>query len=76
MISQKIIDDFHRREFGEELARVNALPRAQRWAYIRKLWERIKRKQQEGKMVKQPHGPERIWGEFAAQFETEKASDE
>jgi len=34
--------DFHRRAFGEELARVNALSRAQRWAYLARLKDRAR----------------------------------
>lgn len=63
MISQTIIDEFHRREFGEEMARVNALPRAERWAYVRQLWERAKLAEARGS-VRRRHGPERIWGEL------------
>ena len=63
MISQELIDEYHRREFGEEMARVNALPRAERWAYVRQLWARA-RIAEEKDCIKRPHGPERIWGEI------------
>ena len=63
MISQNVIDDFHRREFGEEMARVNALPKAERWAYVRQLWQRLRQRQQDGQPVSQAHGQERVWGE-------------
>jgi hypothetical protein len=62
VISQRLIDEYHRREFGEEMARVNALPKAERWAYVRQLWERA-RIAEERDSIKRPHGPERIWGE-------------
>ena len=35
----EIIQDFHQRAFGEELARVNQLPIDERRAYVRRLWE-------------------------------------
>jgi hypothetical protein len=36
--------DFHRRAFGEELARVNFLPLAERKAYLARLRERGRRR--------------------------------
>ena len=56
MIPDEVIREFHRREFGEELARVNFLPREERWAYVHQLWSRMRERN-----VKAPHGPERVW---------------
>jgi hypothetical protein len=63
VISQRHIDEFHRREFGAEMARVNALPKAQRWAYVRQLWARARAAEKQD-AVKRPHGSDRIWGEI------------
>jgi uncharacterized protein YnzC (UPF0291/DUF896 family) len=40
---QSIAFEFHRRAFGEELARVNFLPATERKAYLARIRERVSR---------------------------------
>ena len=53
---QEILREFQERAFGDELARVNELPRDERWAYIQRIWDEARQRGLSG-----PHGPARIW---------------
>lgn len=61
MIPKETIQEFHEQMFGEELARVNFLPKEERWAYVRALWQRAHDRAQRGDGPTTPHGAERIW---------------
>lgn len=62
MIPEDLVYDYHERAFGEELARVNFLPREERWQYVRTLWARIEERAGRDDGVELPHGPDRVWG--------------
>lgn len=50
----EVILEFHRRAFGEEMARVNMSSREERWAYVHRLWARIQQKQRLEAVANEP----------------------